>query len=464
MSSLRGRQVHIVLFCAAILTSLCALLVLHLVDDYRLTLGQARERARLTAHHVAQDLERRLYGIEQMFLGIDDLLTLSDGDDAAKDFIEAVLRARQRQQTAFMDLLVVDARGRIRCWTGTGIPPSITDRDYVATHLGSDDSLWFVGPPQWSKVHHDRRFFAVSHAFRTADGRLRHILVAILDLASVAHAYADLPAPGMRLTLLDSQNHTYFILTGDSPPIPAWKRASVWFGPGTPIVAGAEVSGTPLQIQVTQTTDPILAPWLTDLFVNLALGTLIAGAMLWVFRRFSRQQERLDFLATTDTLSRLSNRGHFMALAEKMFTQSRRYDQPLSALVIDIDDFKQVNDRFGHGEGDRVIRAVADLLRRHCRASDLVGRVGGEEFVMLLPNTPVSGALATAEKILEGVEATRLGGRSPFSVTVSIGVSGRGGGDTDLETLINRADQALYRAKQAGKNRVEQLRTGFSPS
>ncbi len=462
MSSIRGHHVRIALFCAAILSALCTLLVLHVVDDYRLTVGQARERARLTAHHVAQDLERRLYGTEQMFLGIDDLLTLTHGDDTAKDLVEAVLHARQRREADFMDLLVVDARGRIRCWTGAGTPPSVTDRGYVATHLRSDDSVWFVGPPQWSKVHRGRRFFAVSHAFRTADGRLRHILVAILDLASVSGTYADLPAPGMQLTLGDSQGHTYFALTGHSPSIPVWKRASVWFGNPAPITTGADVAGTPLQIQVTQTTDPILAPWLTDLFFSLALGSLIAAAIMGAFRRFSRQQARLDFLATTDALSRLSNRGHFMALAEKLFTQSRRYDQPLSALVIDIDDFKQVNDRFGHGEGDRVIRAVADLLRRHCRASDLVGRVGGEEFVMLLPNTPVTGALATAEKILEGVEATRLGGRSPFSVTVSIGVSGRGGGDTDLETLINRADQALYRAKQAGKNRVEQLRTRFS--
>ncbi len=462
MSSIRGHYVRIALFCAAILTALCALLVLHMADDYRLTVGQARERARLTAHHVAQDLERRLYGIEQMFLGIDDLLTLTHGGDTAKDFIEAVLRARQRNEADVMDLLIVDARGRIRCWTGTGLPPSVTDHGYVATHLRSDDSLWFVGPPQWSKVHYGRRFFAVSRAFRTAEGGLRHILVTILDLASVAHAYADLPAPGMRLTLHDSQGHTYFVLTGRSPSIPVWKRTSTWFGTQASITAGAGVAGTPLQIQVEQKTDPILASWLTELFVNLILWSLIAAAMMGAFRRFSRQQARLDFLATTDALSRLSNRGHFMALAGKLFTQSRRYGQPLSALVIDIDDFKRVNDRFGHGEGDRVIRAVADLLRRHCRASDLVGRVGGEEFVMLLPNTPVSGALATAEKILEGVEATRLGGRSPFSITVSIGVSGRGAGDTELATLINRADQALYRAKQAGKNRVEQLRTRFS--
>jgi len=462
MSSIRGHHVRIALFCAAILTALCALLVLHVVDDYRLTVGQARERARLTAHHVAQDLERRLYGIEQMFLGIDDLLTLTHGDDTAKDLVEAVLHARQRREADFMDLLVVDARGRIRCWTGSGTPPSVTDRGYVTTHLQHGDSVWFIGPPQWSKVHRGRRFFAVSRAFRTADGRLRHILVAILDLASVAHAYADLPTPGTQLALHDSQGHTYFTLTGHSPPIPVWKRTSTWFGNRTPIIAGAAVAGTPLQIRVSQKTNPILAPWLTDLFLSLALGCLIAAAMMGAFRRFSRQQARLDFLATTDALSRLSNRGHFMALAGKLFTQSRRYDQPLSALVIDIDDFKQVNDRFGHGEGDRAIRAVADLLRRHCRTSDLVGRVGGEEFVMLLPNTPVTGALATAEKILKGVEAIRLGDRSSVSVTVSIGVSGRGAGDTELATLINRADQALYRAKQAGKNRVEQLRTRFS--
>ena len=150
-----------------------------------------------------------------------------------------------------------------------------------------------------------------------------------------------------------------------------------------------------------------------------------------------------------------------MNLGRELFLQSRRYQQPLSALILDIDNFKQVNDRYGHSQGDNAIRAVADLLRKHCRESDVVGRMGGEEFIMQLPNTPLTGALTTANKLLKEVEAHLLGQEKPFSITVSIGASGLRPDDASLETLINRADQALYRAKQAGKNRVSHLSTGL---
>ncbi|BCX81030.1 two-component system, cell cycle response regulator [Methylomarinovum caldicuralii] len=439
----------------AILVGLSALLLIHVLDDYRLILTQARERSRLTAHYVAHDLERRFYGIEQMFLGIGDLLTVLGDSPQAHTLIEAVLKDRQRREADFMDLLVVDTQGRIRHWTGTGTPPSVTDRSYVTAHLQNPDSQWFVGPPQWSKVHQGQRFFAVSRAFREPDGHLRHILVAILDLQTLPRAYVEPGLDNLRIQLKSNTGNVYFTVDGISRP--RWERPSAWFGLDDTLGTATAVPGTPLGVQARLGTDAVLGPWLANTAVSFSLGALLSLAMFTAFRHIIRQQDRLDFLATTDALSRLTNRGHFMALARKLFTQSRRYDQPLSTLVLDIDDFKQVNDRYGHSQGDRAIQAVARLLREHCRDSDLVGRMGGEEFVMLLPNTTVAGALATADKLLKAVEDAPLGEKEPFSITVSIGVSGRTAADSDLESLINRADQALYRAKRAGKNRVEQL-------
>ncbi|BCX88548.1 two-component system, cell cycle response regulator [Methylomarinovum tepidoasis] len=449
------RHLSIKALGGTILVELSALLLVHVLDEYHLTLTQARERSRLTAHYVAHDLERRFYGIEQMFLGIEDLLTVLGDSPQARTIVEAALKDRQRRETDFMDLLVVDTQGRIRHWTGTGTPPSVTDRSYVTAHLQDPASQWFVGPPQWSKVHQGQRFFAVSRAFREPDGRLRHTLVAILDLQTLPRAYAEPALDNLQIQLESSTGEVYFTVGGISRP--RWEHPSAWFGIDDTLGTTTAVPGTPLCVQARLGTDAVLRPWLANTAVSLSLWLLLSLAMFTAFRHIIRQQDRLDFLATTDALSRLNNRGHFMALARNLFTQSRRYDQPLSTLVLDIDDFKQVNDRYGHAQGDRAIQAVAHLLREHCRDSDLVGRMGGEEFVMLLPNTTVTGALATADKLLKAVEETPLGDDEPFSITVSIGVSGRTAADTDLESLINRADQALYRAKRAGKNRVEQL-------
>ncbi len=394
-----------------------------------------------------------------MFLGINDLLSLLD-QRGSGDFIEAVLRSRQRMEADFMDLLIVDAQGRIQFWTGTGEPPPI-DHLHVTSGFRNNDGIWTIGPPQWSRAHNNQRFFAVSRTFRDPGGRSRHMLVALLDLQSMPKAYDDLPDQAMRLTMRDPWHHTYFTVTRETPAIPLWRRASVWFGDQVPITATVNIAGTPLQIHVSQSADAVLQPWITNMLVNLGLWILITAAMIWAFRQFSRQQDRLNFLATTDALSHLSNRRHFMNLGRELFLQSRRYQQPLSALILDIDNFKQVNDRYGHSQGDNAIRAVADLLRKHCRESDVVGRMGGEEFIMLLPNTPLTGALTTANKLLKEVEAHLLGQEKPFSITVSIGASGLRPDDASLETLINRADQALYRAKQAGKNRVSHLSTGL---
>jgi diguanylate cyclase (GGDEF)-like protein len=161
-------------------------------------------------------------------------------------------------------------------------------------------------------------------------------------------------------------------------------------------------------------------------------------------------------LATTDGLTGISNRRHFLLLGQRLFETARRYGQPLSALMLDVDRFKQVNDRHGHSVGDQVLRGVADRIGGCLRASDLLARYGGEEFALLLPMTQILSAQGMlADRIRRAVaqEAIRTDA-GPIGVTVSIGVSTLTPQTMSLEQLLMQADARMYEAKDAGRDRV----------
>ncbi len=161
-------------------------------------------------------------------------------------------------------------------------------------------------------------------------------------------------------------------------------------------------------------------------------------------------------LATIDPLMGLYNRHYFFELASSEFERAVRYDRPLSILMIDVDNFKRINDTYGHLVGDQVLHFIAEQCRRALRAVDVIGRYGGEELVALLPETDVQDARLAAERLRQNLAQTAIcvDTRNLF-VTASLGVSTYNGArDHSLEMVIDRADQALYLAKHLGKNRV----------
>jgi diguanylate cyclase (GGDEF)-like protein len=164
----------------------------------------------------------------------------------------------------------------------------------------------------------------------------------------------------------------------------------------------------------------------------------------------------LDRLATTDALTGLANRRHFMNVASAETARSQRYRHPLSLILFDIDDFKALNDRYGHLVGDEVLRAVAATCHTWLRSSDTLARYGGEELIALLPETEASGALHTAERLRRAIERLHIpAADAELQVSASFGVTThKGDSPCDLDELIRRADQAMYAAKRAGKNRV----------
>jgi diguanylate cyclase (GGDEF)-like protein len=169
--------------------------------------------------------------------------------------------------------------------------------------------------------------------------------------------------------------------------------------------------------------------------------------------------ETVQRQAVTDELTGLSNVRQLHATLDREMERSRRFRSPLGLVMLDIDDFKQVNDEFGHQQGDEVLSAVARVLRQHSRDIDEPARYGGEELAVVLPETECDGAAQVAERIREAVEALRIvrvDESGELAVTASFGVASVPGTAQDKGSLIAAADAALYRAKRAGKNRVEQ--------
>jgi diguanylate cyclase (GGDEF)-like protein len=168
--------------------------------------------------------------------------------------------------------------------------------------------------------------------------------------------------------------------------------------------------------------------------------------------------ETVERQAVTDHLTGLANMRAFISILERELERSRRFDTPLGLVMLDIDDFKQVNDTYGHQQGDEVLAQVAKVLRTLSRDLDAPARYGGEEFAVILPQTDHEGAALLAERMreaVEGLQIQRVGGGGSLGVTASFGVASVPDAAADRDGLMAAADAALYRAKRSGKNRVE---------
>jgi len=167
-------------------------------------------------------------------------------------------------------------------------------------------------------------------------------------------------------------------------------------------------------------------------------------------------QQELRLMASTDPLTGLLNRRRFLEQAEKEFLRSRRYRHELAAVMLDIDHFKAINDTHGHFVGDQVLIALSRAAENLLRDIDILCRWGGEEFVILMPETPLAGAAILAERLREVLARLAVDTTAgPLHFTISAGVAARGECDAGLTDILQRADTALYAAKDHGRNRIQ---------
>lgn len=167
-------------------------------------------------------------------------------------------------------------------------------------------------------------------------------------------------------------------------------------------------------------------------------------------------QKQLEVEATTDSLTGLFNRRFLFSLAEKYLSESIRYSKPLSLIMLDIDLFKEINDTYGHPIGDSIIQFVASTTKSLLRKEDVIARVGGEEYLVLLPNINAQAASLIAEKIRSHIDKQYVTGDWPGKIypKISLGVSSYEQGDTEFNQIYVRADKALYQAKLTGRNKI----------
>ena len=188
---------------------------------------------------------------------------------------------------------------------------------------------------------------------------------------------------------------------------------------------------------------------------NFSLYTLVLGSLI----------RRLENLSSTDQLTGLYNRRFVMERLEEEYARFQRSGQSYAVIMMDLDHFKKVNDNHGHAAGDQVLREVAQRLRQSVRSTDTLARMGGEEFLLLLPMNDIDGALIHAGRIRKRIAADPVRfGTLEISITMSLGVAEVFSSDRAPDAVVNRADAALYRAKDNGRNRVEMAQRATIPN
>ncbi|HEY0438623.1 MAG TPA: GGDEF domain-containing protein [Xanthobacteraceae bacterium] len=231
-----------------------------------------------------------------------------------------------------------------------------------------------------------------------------------------------------------------------------WPAILLLFGHGSLFLLRTPLSAL---IGPRSAEGPLNSAWLTVLSAEALLFSIATAFVLLAMAK-ERTEFRHKTAAMLDPLTGLANRRCFMQEAEKIARRQVAAVRPVAVFLIDCDHFKSVNDRFGHAVGDKVLKLFAQVCGANLRSNDLVGRLGGEEFAVLLADAARDNAFVVAERIRSGfATAALLVDDRPVAATISVGVAIMADPDQDLAALLAQADQALYRAKARGRNRVQ---------
>ena len=256
---------------------------------------------------------------------------------------------------------------------------------------------------------------------------------------------------------------TFVLFTSAFIFVPQDELRIVWYflliGGGYILLGSrAGIAATVLSITLLISANPLLVvPYSHNAVVTCSLALALNGVLFHIFSSFSsRLYQRLRTLARNDPLTGLLNSRAYYDLCDSQIRTSKRSSDHFSILFVDLDYFKRINDEYGHKAGDKVLRVVADCLTKMKRQSDLLARVGGEEFSFFLPQTGLAGAMQLAERIREAIEEIhpQVNGKTRLTLTASIGVAQHQGDRWSMEEIEREADQAMYQAKRLGRNQV----------
>jgi diguanylate cyclase (GGDEF)-like protein len=264
-----------------------------------------------------------------------------------------------------------------------------------------------------------------------------HFCIWLLFCMFALGTFTQLPMHPSKAVWIPIFPFAYFYLTG------------LRFGRGLSVTSLAlMLLGYPVSVLVLDM--PVRMSWYA--FSQSVGAFILSSIFAYLYERVRvEQSERLLDAANHDPLTGLLNRRGFAPLANAVLQQALRFGHDFAVVLIDLDDFKKINDTQGHEAGDCLLRDVAALLQQHTRQTDLIARWGGEEFILLLVQSPLDSAATVAQKICAAIAARSF---STGHITASIGLAMHDATHASLETTVNLADSAMYRAKEMGKNQV----------
>lgn len=442
------------------------------------TLSSAgKDLLRLSA--AVEEQSRRTFKMVEVFLNSADLwLKNHPNRDARNDPELAAQIAIFRKATGnTVEIMLARDDGDVFALTGKSDQTlsNVGDREYFKVQLDPARRGYYIGAPV---LRRSNQQWGVPISLPAGPRRDRVAAIfAVIDVEHIANQFeAERPQPGGSIALARRDG----TLLARAPAVAELIGRPITLGGVTLASRGilaspsggwppqqqrlsyAVLDDLPLLVVISAADADILAAWRQQCWVVGIAGLLLtvisllsARHLLGLLRRQSRDSAELRRLATTDGLTGALNRRTFLGELEKEVGRAARYGSPLTLMMLDLDFFKRINDGYGHAVGDQALKAFAESAFASLRSSDLFGRMGGEEFVILLPETSALQVEPVAERLRERVAAIQLPtAHGVVRFTVSIGVAELAICDVDAEGFLARADQAMYAAKQAGRNRV----------
>jgi diguanylate cyclase (GGDEF)-like protein len=431
-------------------------------------------------NHAVEQSVCHLFKVGELFKSTTEnwIATHPDRDPRTDGDLTALMDAFRRLTNHQIDVRFISSSGDLYYIpTDPGRPrDNVADREYFQAAMPLAPGRRHIGIPVISRVTKTWRLPITSRLNPSRhDLAVLNTSVALDSL--IKNFEIERPRPHGSITLLRTDG----VLLARAPAMPEWVGRKLTLPDPAPIftepqgltfierspldgrarwVSHSRIEDLPLIVVVSAPLTDVLTEWRRQTLWTLGVLMIITGIALWftfrlnslllVLQRHTREQERQ---ATTDQLTGIANRAHSLKHLAEAFERSRRYGHPLSVLVLDIDHFKTINDRHGHAAGDAVLRGFTEKVSAMIRGIDTFGRIGGEEFLIVLPDTPLAGARDVAGRVGAEIEALIVPVEGNLlRVTVSIGVAERDEGDMD--ELLLAADRALYQAKAQGRNRI----------
>ncbi|WP_179953397.1 sensor domain-containing diguanylate cyclase [Desulfobotulus mexicanus] len=447
----------------------------HYQDTFRAGEKKALELSRMLALSSTQ----KLAGIRILFKGMSmtmDGCLQSDNQAPTCRDISLQLKELSLYEPHIMDLLIIDAEGGILHWSADPPVPDIRNRPYVRIHHTGRHEGLVISPPIQSMREDKKWFFAISQAYYSSDGHLKYIFAALIDLEVLLQSYEGilLPEDGTAGLLMNNgqiiiriPDHEDFVgkYSHIIPHHMDLGKNRVIHGMGldkTPrIIAFQTIDPYPMAAWVSLSRKQMIENWWRQGRTTAAISLLVLFFFIFLthslaraLKRQEQEKHALITLAGTDALTGLANRRQALLSLERAMARSRRTGQPLSIIMLDLDHFKAVNDTFGHPKGDAILQLAAKNIEKRLRSSDLAARIGGEEFLVILPDTDLAGAENLAESLRLGFKDNlKLPKPVPWKVSASIGVCTMNNEDT-AEFILCRVDSLLYQAKKKGRDQV----------